>query len=302
MSEASRGGLSRGAPAPSGSASELARAYDRCEAITRSEARNFAYGIRLLAPEKRRAMSALYAFARRVDDIGDGPAAPAERLESLATVRAGIEAAARGDAFPGDLVMQALADTIERYKLPLDALGDLVTGCEMDCSGRRYETFADLVVYCRCVAGTIGRLSLAIFGGDAPDAPRLADELGVALQLTNILRDLVEDREIMGRVYLPAEDLERFGCAPDASGPTGALVDLVHFEAGRARECYDEGLGLLDLLDRRSRSCVAAMAGIYRRLLDRIERDPLAVLDHRVSLPAWEKAWVAALSAAGVGR
>ena len=172
----------------------------------------------------------------------------------------------------------------------------------MDCSTNAYATFDELAVYCHCVAGSIGRLSLAIFGSTDPKrATELADTLGIALQVTNILRDIAEDRDVMGRVYLPAEDLARFGCAPDASGPPGPLADLVRFEASRARERYEKGLQLLDLLDRRSRACVSAMAGIYRRLLGRIEREPLAVLERRVSLPTWEKAWVAVRSLAGAG-
>ena len=143
------------------------------------------------------------------------------------------------------------------------------------------------------MAGTVGRLSLGVFGAtDMERAIPLADDLGVALQLTNILRDVEEDRG-MGRVYLPADDLQEFGCAPDASGPRDAMGRLVRFECARARSWYDQGLDLLPLLDRRSRACTAAMAGIYRRLLGRIEADPTAVLDQRLSLPTQEKAWVA---------
>jgi phytoene synthase len=278
----------------------LADAYQRCEAITGAEAKNFAYGIRLLPPPKRQAMSALYAFARRVDDVGDGSGSITEKLAALGEIRAQIETL---DAPPGDdPVLVALSDAATRYPLPIGALDELITGCEMDCRFERYVTFDDLVVYCRCVAGSIGRLSLAVFGSTDPErAPGLADTLGIGLQVTNILRDIVEDRDVMGRVYLPEEDLARFGCVPDASGPLPALVDLVRFEAGRAQTRYGEGLALLDLLDHRSRACVAAMSGIYSRLLRRIERDPLAVLDRRVSVPAWEKAWVAARSLAGAG-
>jgi phytoene synthase len=280
---------------------ELESAYARCEEITRAEAKNFAYGIRLLPTPKRQAMSALYAFARRVDDVGDGPGSSADKLAALAGIRAQVESL-HGPQPAGDAVLVALGDTVNRYPVPLGALGELVTGCEMDCRLERYDTFDELVVYCRCVAGSIGRLSLAIFGSTDPDAaPALADTLGIGLQVTNILRDIVEDRDVMGRIYLPAEDLERFGCSADASGPLAELVDLVRFEAGRAKERYAEGLRLLRLLDHRSRACVGAMAGIYGRLLGRIERDPLAVLDHRVSVPTWEKAWVAARSLAGVG-
>lgn len=281
--------------------SDLVDAYQHCEEITRAEARNFSYGIRLLPHDKRDAMSALYAFARRVDDIGDGIGAAEDKLIALAKTRQEIEKIASGNPPAGDPVLIALADAIERYSMPTAALGELVTGCEMDCRQKRYETFDDLAVYCRCVAGSIGRLSVSIFGSsDDKVAPGFADTLGIALQMTNILRDIVEDRERMGRIYLPGEDLARFGCAPDATGPLDALVDLVHFEADRARAHYREGLRLLALLDRRSRACVSAMAGIYARLLERIEKNPIAVLDHRVSLPTWEKAWVAAVSLAGL--
>ena len=169
----------------------------------------------------------------------------------------------------------------------------------MDVIGTSYETIDDLVGYCRRVAGSVGRLSLAVFGSDDLErAVPLADALGVALQLTNILRDVVEDRSF-GRVYLPRADAESVGCPPDLSGPAPKVALLVALECGRADQWFAEGLQLLPLLDRRSRACVAAMAGIYRRLLARIEREPDAVTRGRVSLPTWEKAAVAARSLAG---
>lgn len=282
--------------------SDINVAYASCEQITRAQAKNFHYGIRLLPLDKRQAMSALYAFARRVDDIGDGDASPQDKMAALERVRQDLDDLASGTTPASDLVLVALGDAMKRFDVPVDALAEIVTGCEMDTKGHHYETFEDLVEYCRCVAGSVGRLSLSVFGSTNPErATGLADTLGIALQVTNILRDIVEDREAFGRVYLPAADLRRFGCALDASGPSDAVVDLVRFEARRAREHYEEGLGLLDLLDHRSRACVAAMAGIYRRLLERIDRDPLAVMDRRISLPSWEKAWVAARSLAGAG-
>ena len=284
---------------------DLDTAYDRCEEITRREAKNFAYGIRLLPVEKRQAMSALYAYARRIDDIGDGESPEAEKLAALAAVRTELSTVAGGRPDADDPVLVALAHAAGTYPIPLAAFGELVDGCEMDCTKRTYDTFGDLALYCRCVAGSIGRLSLGVFGvtdpGRAEEAERLADTLGLALQLTNILRDVVEDRTTMGRVYLPREDLARFGCAPDGSGPEAEMAALVRFEAERARAFYGDGLRLLGLLDHRSRACVAAMAGIYRRLLVRIEAEPAAVLRTRVSLPTWEKAWVAARSLAGAG-
>jgi 15-cis-phytoene synthase len=276
--------------------SAVDEAYDRCEAITAAEARNFSYGIKLLPPAKRRAMSALYALARRIDDIGDGTAAAAQKLEALVQVRHDV-AELPGDlsrwTAVGDPIMIAVSDVSRVWALPITAIEQLIDGCEMDVDGTRYETFDDLVGYCRLVAGTVGRLSLAIYGGaDTVRANCLADDLGVALQITNILRDVVEDRE-MGRVYLPVADLARFGLGPDLEGDEDDLVALIAYESARAEEWYGRGLELLPLLDRRSRAATAAMAGIYRRLLTAIRRDPRAVLRGRMSLPPWQKSGVA---------
>jgi phytoene synthase len=276
-------------------------AYRQCEAITGEQAKNFAFGIRLLPAPKRAAMSAIYAYARRIDDISDGDALPADKLLALGVVRHQIDLLRGRTAAPDDPVLVALADAGTRYPIPWDAFEDLVTGCEADARGTSYVAIDGLVRYCRSVAGSIGRLSLAVFGTDEWErAMPLADDLGVALQLTNILRDIREDRE-MGRVYLPTEDVERFGCEADISGPRAAVAELVAFEATRAHEWFDRGLCLLPLLDRRSRACVGAMAGIYRQVLRRIEAQPAAVLDGRLSLPTWEKVWVAVQSLAGVG-
>jgi phytoene synthase len=275
---------------------EVDRAYDRCEAITAAEARNFSYGIKLLPPAKRRAMSALYALARRIDDIGDGDATATAKLHALVEVRKSL-AELPGDAAHwiavGDPVLIAVAHVCSQWPLPITAIEELIDGCEMDVNGTRYDTFDDLVGYCRRVAGTVGRLSLCIYGGaDTDHAQRLADDLGVALQITNILRDVVEDKE-MGRVYLPVADLSRFGLGPDLEGAQEDLVALIAYESGRAEEWYGRGLELLPLLDRRSRAATAAMAGIYRRLLTTIRRDPRAVLKGRLSLPVWQKSGVA---------
>jgi 15-cis-phytoene synthase len=271
------------------------QAYRRCEEITTAEARNFSYGIKLLPEPKRQAMSALYAMARRIDDIGDGDAPVPDKLEALAGVRKEVANLGAGESRSDDPVLTALADVTRHFPLPLSALDELIEGCEMDANWAGYQTFDDLVGYCRRVAGTVGRLSLSIYGCAEPGrAEPLADDLGVALQITNILRDIVEDHEQMGRVYLPAEDRARFGVAPDLSGPRDGLIALVAFEAARAEEWYDRGLTLLPMLDWRSRACTAAMAGIYRQLLAGIQRDPGAVLRGRMSLPPWKKAAVAA--------
>ncbi|WP_420895286.1 presqualene diphosphate synthase HpnD [Streptomyces tendae] len=285
-------------------------AYSYCEAVTGQQARNFAYGIRLLPTPKRRAMSALYAFSRRVDDIGDGTLADDVKVARLDETRAVLARIQDGavDEDDTDPVAVALAHASRQFPIPLGGLDELIDGVQMDLRGETYETWDDLKVYCRCVAGAIGRLSLGVFGTEpgargAERAPEYADTLGLALQLTNILRDVREDAE-GGRTYLPADDLAKFGCSAGFNGPTppegSDFAGLVHFEVRRARALFAEGYRLLPMLDRRSGACVAAMAGIYRRLLDRIERDPEAVLRGRVSLPGREKAYVAVRGLSGL--
>jgi squalene synthase HpnD len=290
---------------------ETPAAYQHCEHIVRTRARNFSYGIRLLPPPKRHALSAVYAFARRVDDIGDGDDPAEVRLDRLVDTRGQLDglaeavssASSASSVSSGDPVLIALADAARRYPIPLDAFAELIDGCEADVRGTSYKTIDDLVRYCRNVAGSIGRLSLGIFGADDMEtAAPLADALGVALQLTNILRDIREDR-LNGRVYLPAEDLERFDCALDLeTDPPERVGALVRFEAERAREWYDQGLRLLPMLDRRSAACTGAMSGIYRRLLERIAADPVTAVATRMSLPSWEKALVAVRALSGAGR
>ncbi|MFK4108129.1 presqualene diphosphate synthase HpnD [Streptomyces sp. NPDC002176] len=284
-------------------------AYRYCETVTGQQARNFAYGIRLLPTPERRAMSALYAFSRRVDDIGDGELpgdVKVDRLEDTRALLARIQAGAIEED-DTDPVAVALTHAAGAFPIPLGGLDELIDGVQMDLRGATYETWDDLKVYCRCVAGAIGRLSLGVFGTEAgapgaERAPEYADTLGLALQLTNILRDVREDAE-GGRTYLPADDLAKFGCSAGFAGPTppegSDFAGLVHFEVRRARALFAEGYRLLPMLDRRSGACVAAMAGIYRRLLDRIERDPEAVLRGRVSLPGREKAYVAVRGLSG---
>jgi phytoene synthase len=275
-------------------------AYRSCVRTTRREAANFYYGISLLPRDKRRAMSAVYAFSRRVDDVGDGTLPLAAKLSALAAERERLERLELGEIDRDDPVLVALIDAKPRFDLPLDALRSLIDGVELDVRGTHYETFDELVVYCRHVAGSIGRLCLAIFGvADRAAATPLADDLGVAMQLTNILRDVREDSEL-GRLYLPAEDLRRFGVDDPASAPAGLVAELIRFEAQRNREWFTRGLALAELLDSRSGSCLLAMTGIYRGILERIEREPTEVLQRRISMPVWEKAWLAARSLAGV--
>jgi 15-cis-phytoene synthase len=283
---------------------DLNEAYRECERITWSQARNFAYGIRLLPYAKRRGLAVIYAFARRIDDIGDGTLPgqqadmpPEQKIADLEAARQALDNL-DGDGHD-DPVLLALADVKRNFPIPMEAFGELIDGCVADVRGTRYETFEDLHYYCRCVAGSIGRLSLGIFGTrhDPQEAADLADSLGVALQLTNILRDIREDHQ-NGRVYLPAEDLAKFDVDLDAPNAS-QFTRLVEFEAERARDWYATGWRLLPMLDRRSAACTGAMAGIYRQLLERIAAQPGAVLNSRVSLSTGEKARVAVRALAG---
>jgi squalene synthase HpnD len=299
---------------------ELAEAYRHCEQLTRREAANFYYGIRLLPSTKRRAMCAVYALARQIDDIGDElrPGAdPLAELDATAAIVLAVRDGAcggRGGEWDLDPVARALVDVAARFPLPLEAFLELIEGVRSDVLGASYESEEQLVLYCRRVAGTIGRLCLAIFGSaELERAMGLADDLGVAMQLTNILRDVREDA-VHGRVYLPAADLRRVGWSgsePLAAAELLARIgqgeervpagtaELVALEAARARIWFARGMALVPLLDRRSQACVQAMTGIYRRLLERIEAHPEEVLRRRLALPTWEKAWVAARSLAG---
>jgi 15-cis-phytoene synthase len=278
-------------------------AYAHCEVVTRDQARNFYYGIRLLPSDKRSVLCAVYALARRIDDIGDGDLPTSEKLAQLKTLRA--ELGELGASY--DPVLVAVGDAVRRYPVPLRAFEELIDGVEMDVTGRTYPTFDDLVGYCRCVAGTVGRLCLGVFGSRPdPNASRYADTLGIALQQTNILRDIREDL-MAGRVYLPADDLDRFGVEL-ALDERGALVDcegrlsaLITFSSERAQRWYDDGLRLVPLLDWRSAASCRAMAGIYRQLLVRIAAQPSTVFDRRLSLSGWQKAGVATRALTGLG-
>jgi phytoene synthase len=296
-------------------------AYRHCEAQTRAAAANLYYGIRLLPRRKRLAMCAVYAFARRIDDIGDGTLPAEEKLRRLDLAKQAL-AQLRGDrggaASSSDPVMAALADATARFDLPLQALEDLIEGVRMDVTGANYDSFEDLLLYCRRVAGSIGRLCLAIFGSSDPRAaPQFADDLGVAMQLTNIARDVREDAE-RGRVYLPAQELVRYhlhdhgaldapalaalaaqGSTAEPSviagfdgGDVGQLYALLRFQVLRSRDWFHRGMPLVLLLDRRSAACVLAMAGIYQRLLKRIEKRPDRALATRITLSPREKLMV----------
>jgi len=263
-------------------------AYAEVVRITRREARNFAWGILVLPRPKRLAVAALYAFARRVDDIADDPELPAgERRRGLEACAAAVEALPA--AAPDDPVLVALADATARYPVPRGALLDLVAGGLMDAERTRYADWGELREYCRCVAGAVGLACAAVYGPSDPEvaAPR-AQTLGLALQQINIMRDVAEDWRL-GRVYLPQDELAEFGVSEGdiAAGRVGAeWRGLMEHQGERAEVLLREGLGLLPLLDRRSALCVRAFAGIYRGLLVQMRGRGYDVFSSRPQLSA----------------
>lgn len=260
-------------------------AYAECSRITRREARNFAWGIMLLPRPKRSALAALYAFARRVDDVADGEGSPEERRRDLLGLRSALEALPHSP--DGDPVLVALADTLVRYPVPRQALLDLIEGALWDVERTRYGSWDELREYCRRVAGAVGVSCTAVYGPSDPERARpLAETLGLALQQINIMRDVPEDWRL-GRVYLPQDELARFGVTEEdiAEGRTGpGWRGLMAHQGSRARGLLTEGLGLLALLDRRSALCARTLTGIYAGLLDEIERRHYDVFSERPSL------------------
>jgi phytoene synthase len=242
----------------------VGEAYAEVQRITRRRARNFAYGIMVLPRPKRRAIAAIYAFARAVDDVADGDLSLEEKRAALEDLRAGLDEPRAG------AMWIALGDARARYPIPREALAALVDGGLQDLATTRYATFEELEGYCKLVAGAVGVACLPVYGGG--DAER-AQTLGIALQLINILRDVREDWQL-GRVYLPQEELDSYGVteADLAAGrATDAWRAFAAFHAARCRAYLGEGLRLLPQLDRRSALCVGTFAELYRETLDRIE-------------------------------
>jgi phytoene synthase len=266
----------------------VAEAYAETLAITAREARNFAWGIRVLPRPKREAVAALYAFARRVDDVADAPGVPpGERRARLEAIGASLDVPPAGDP-----VLVALADARVRYAIPAEALHDLVRGGLMDTERARYATWDELREYCRCVAGAVGVACAAVYGPRDPGLARpLAETLGLALQQINIMRDVPEDLRL-GRIYLPEDERARFGVGEEelATGRPGpGWLPLMEHQAARAEVLLGEGLRLLPLLDRRSRLCVRSFAGIYRGLLLQMRARDYDVFSRRPSLSSAEK-------------
>jgi phytoene synthase len=269
---------------------ELTAAYDHCQALTRREAKNFYYGFMLLPAPKRRAIYAAYAFARECDDIVDADLPADEASVRLAAYRESLDRCLGGH--PQGLVFAALKDAVDRYDIPHAYFYQLIEGVETDLTVQRYATFEELKRYCYLVASVVGLISVEIFGYRGDEQPREhAVDLGMALQLTNILRDVQEDLE-RDRIYLPQDELARFGCGESdlrEGAATEPFRQLMAFQVARARDYFRSGRLLFPYLRRRARACVGVMAGIYGTILDDIEREPEAVLSRRLSLSAGQK-------------
>ena len=265
-------------------------AYDLCQEITRREAKNFYYGFMLLPNGQRRAIYSAYAFARECDDIADAGLPVDEATARLNAYRRSLSECLAGR--PDSPVFEALHETIGRYRVPPEYLFDLISGVETDLTRTRYETFEELKDYCYHVASVVGLVCLEIFGYTGGQTARdHAADLGVALQLTNILRDIREDSE-RGRIYLPLDELKWFGYSEEellAGRSTAEFRRLIAFQVDRARQHFAQGRLLLAHLPRRARACVGVMAGIYSSILDDIESDPAVVFERRVSLSASQK-------------
>jgi 15-cis-phytoene synthase len=267
----------------------LDESYAFCRGVARRRAKNFYYSFLLLPREQRNAMCAIYAFMRYCDDLSDEPGASREPLERWRCALAD----ALGGKFDSYPAWPAFHDTVQRFRIPHEYFFQMIEGVMSDLEPRRIATFDELYRYCYQVASVVGLCTIHVFGYDSPDALPLAEKCGVAFQLTNILRDICEDAG-RGRVYLPAEELERFGVDPDqlcAGAPSAEFKGLMAFEAERARGYYRESQPLIGLVHPRSRPALRALIGIYSRLLERIVESGFDV-SRRVTLPVAEKGWI----------
>ena len=257
-------------------------AYAEVGRITRREAKNFAYGIMVLPRPKRQAIAAIYAYARRVDDVADGDLPLGQKRLQLEELRLAL------DEEPTDPVFVALADARDRFGIPREPLEALIDGGLQDTEQATYADFAELRGYCEKVAGAVGLACVPVYGSEDTEH---AMTLGIALQLINIIRDVDEDQRL-GRLYLPQDELTAFGVEELALTPQ--FQEQMAFEAERARTYLAAGLRLLDTLDRRSALCVGTFAGLYRETLDRIEANGFDVFGEKTRLSTPRKLAVVA--------
>ena len=275
----------------------LRESYQACARIAKEQARNFYYSFMALPAEKHAAMCAIYAWMRHSDDISDEGAeaeSTGDRAAVLQAWRVALDRAMQGD-YGDSPVLAAFHDTVQRYGIPVKYFHQVIDGAEMDLSPRVYETFEDTRNYCYHVASVVGLVCIHVFEFSDPSAPELAIDNGIAFQLTNILRDLREDSSF-GRIYLPREDLERFGYSEDdlrASRVNDSFRELMRFEVERTKTFYDRAAPLVAMINPDSRPCLRAMRQIYRGILSQIEAQNYDVFSQRASVPKLTKCWIA---------
>jgi phytoene synthase len=261
-------------------------AYEHCRTITRAAARNFYYGFVLLPAPRRGGIYASYAFSRRADDAVDEDGPLDEKFAAVAELRRELDSVYDGTPDPEDAVLVAMADTVSRYDIPRAHFDALLDGVEMDLTRHRYASFDDLKVYCDRVAGAVGLISLHLFACKDPDAPEHAGDMGVGMQVVNIMRDVAEDAA-RDRIYLPQDEMAAYGVTDDdilSGRATDGVRSLLRDQAARARDYFASGDELLPMLDRRARACVAMLGGLYEAILDEIESRDFDVFGGRVSL------------------
>lgn len=273
----------------------LEQSYAYCRGVARKRAKNFYYSFLLLEKAQRDAMCAVYAFMRQCDDLVDDPAMlealPAHLQQRVAIWRLHLDHALAGRIDSDDPIWPAFSDSVQRYAIPHRFFHEMIDGITSDIEPRQMQTFDELYHYCYQVASVVGLTVIHIFGFTSVRALLLAEKCGIAFQLTNILRDVREDAEL-GRVYLPQEDLQRFGVSVEqlrAGSEDGKFRELMHFEAARAHACYEESAPLLTLIQPKSRRSLWALREIYLRLLARIEAADYGVLSRRINVPTHTK-------------
>ncbi|MSP78048.1 MAG: squalene synthase HpnD [Dehalococcoidia bacterium] len=270
-------------------ATALQEAYLQCQRVTKSSAKNFYYAFITLPKPQRQAIYAVYAFCRLCDDVADGDASVDDKAMGLLQVGAALEEAYRG--MPRGETFVALADAAQKYSIPRAYLEEIIRGVQMDLTTTRYQTFEELKTYCYRVASAVGLVSVRIFAGDDPKLEPAAVDLGMAMQLTNIMRDVREDAA-NDRIYIPLDEMARFGYSPqDAKNNVynDAFVALMRYQGERARQYFDSGLRLVPMLPRRSRACPAVLGGLYQRVLHHIEARGYNVFQERIGLSSAEK-------------
>ena len=268
---------------------DIGGAYDLCERLTRAEAKNFYYAFRTLPAERRRAIYAAYAYCRVCDDIADGDAPPAAKTKGFAALRTELDSALGGRS--DDLVLTAVAHSAARFGFTREHLLEVIEGVEMDLVKSRFADFGELREYCYKVASVVGLISIEIFGYRDPAARQYAVDLGLAMQLTNIMRDIREDAD-RDRIYIPQDEMESFGYR-EADLKAGVTDErfrgLMRVQAKRARGFFDSGARLFDLLSPESRACPEVLHALYSTILDRIESSGFDVFNRRIGLSTPEK-------------